>query len=243
MKAVFTVISILFFTTFFTSCKPTSSVIITSKAQAEKLGKYKSADQNKELETAEIPVENSKEIERLIISKKSKTKTNKTNLNLEPKEELVELPQTELGAEKIKTNTQTEMVYANTGNTGEDVISNAFRYEGVRYRSGGTSFEGVDCSGLVIASFRETKVQLPRTANEMSKRGFEIGKIQAMKGDLIFFRTNGNNSINHVGMVIETTDDGEVKFIHSSSSRGVMVSSTREDYYKKAFAQINRVIE
>ena len=61
------------------------------------------------------------------------------------------------------------------------------------------------------------------------------------KGDLIFFTTNGRGYINHVGMVIDIVGD-EIKFIHSSTSKGVIISSTKEHYYQKTFAQINRVI-
>jgi hypothetical protein len=62
------------------------------------------------------------------------------------------------------------------------------------------------------------------------------------KGDLIFFRTNGKSVINHVGMVTEVTDD-EIKFIHSSTQKGVIISSTKEPYYGKNFAQANRILE
>jgi len=61
------------------------------------------------------------------------------------------------------------------------------------------------------------------------------------KGDLVFFRTNGRGVISHVGMVIEN-DGEEIKFIHSSTSKGVIISSTKEPYYKRTFAQANRVI-
>mgnify|MGYP003616280647 FL=1 len=66
-------------------------------------------------------------------------------------------------------------------------------------------------------------------------------KDQAQKGDLIFFKTNKSREINHVGIVIEVSNE-EIKFIHSSTSRGVIISSTKEPYYKKTFVQINRVL-
>ena len=63
----------------------------------------------------------------------------------------------------------------------------------------------------------------------------------AKKGDLIFFKTNGRGHINHVGLVVEVNGD-EIKFVHSSVQRGVIVSSTKEAYYAKAFASVRRVI-
>ena len=70
----------------------------------------------------------------------------------------------------------------------------------------------------------------------------KIDDENAQKGDLIFFRTNGKNHINHVGMVVEVNDE-EIIFVHSSTSKGVIYSSTKEEYYGKNFAQVNRVIE
>ncbi|MEG0851230.1 MAG: NlpC/P60 family protein, partial [Flavobacterium sp.] len=65
---------------------------------------------------------------------------------------------------------------------------------------------------------------------------------EAQKGDLIFFKTNGRRHINHVGMVVENVD-GEIKFVHSSTHGGVMISSTKEAYYTRAFSQVNRVLD
>ncbi|MEY4038582.1 MAG: hypothetical protein RIR67_892, partial [Bacteroidota bacterium] len=65
---------------------------------------------------------------------------------------------------------------------------------------------------------------------------------EAKKGDLIFFKTRGGNQINHVGMVVEVCD-GEIRFIHSSTQSGVIISSTKEKYYEKNFTQINRVLQ
>ena len=64
---------------------------------------------------------------------------------------------------------------------------------------------------------------------------------EAKIGDLIFFKTNGRSQINHVGLVVDVCE-GEIKFIHSSVSNGVIISSTKEKYYQKNFSQINRVL-
>lgn len=122
----------------------------------------------------------------------------------------------------------------------EEVINSAFNYSGVRYRFGGTSFNGIDCSGLVMNAFANTEINLPRSSREMAQVGEKIKRSQAQKGDLIFFKTRGNR-ISHVGIITEVVD-GEIKFIHSSTSKGVIVSSTNEAYYKTRFAQINRVL-
>src|SRR5690606_4677862 len=121
------------------------------------------------------------------------------------------------------------------------MINNAMEFLGVHYRGGGTSRAGMDCSGMVTAVFDIFGMKLPRSSREMAKVGEKIDLAEAKKGDLVFFKTNGKRSINHVGMVVENNGD-EIKFIHSSTQRGVIISSTKEPYYKRAFAQANRVI-
>ncbi|MCC9042505.1 C40 family peptidase [Myroides sp. M-43] len=119
------------------------------------------------------------------------------------------------------------------------VLSTAFDYQGVRYRYGGMSRSGIDCSGLVSNAFGDTNIKLPRSSSEMAQVGETVRKSEAQIGDLIFFKTRGNR-ISHVGIITEVLSD-EIKFIHSSTSRGVIVSSTKENYYSRTFAQINRV--
>ncbi len=112
---------------------------------------------------------------------------------------------------------------------------------GTRYRSGGTTSNGFDCSGLMFTTFLELDITLPRSSHQMAKYGFEVPKSKAQKGDLIFFATNRRGTISHVGMITEVSDN-EIKFIHSSTSSGVIISSSNEDYYSRRFVQINRVL-
>jgi lipoprotein Spr len=113
---------------------------------------------------------------------------------------------------------------------------------GVKYKAGGTTKNGFDCSGLVFTTFESENIKLPRSSYEQSKIGKIINIDEAQKGDLIFFKTNKSKQINHVGLIIEVKSD-EIKFVHSSTSKGVIISSTKESYYKNSFTQINRVVE
>ncbi|MBF7090001.1 C40 family peptidase [Flavobacterium sp. ALJ2] len=122
------------------------------------------------------------------------------------------------------------------------LVLNATENMGVRYRTGGTTRSGFDCSGLIVTTFGSLDIKLPRSSIEQSRVGVKIASEEAKKGDLIFFKTNGRRQINHVGMVIEA-NDGEIKFIHSSVQRGVIVSSTKEAYYERNFTQVNRVLQ
>ncbi|WP_374175185.1 NlpC/P60 family protein [Flavobacterium tructae] len=124
----------------------------------------------------------------------------------------------------------------------EQLIVNATENIGTRYRSGGTTKAGFDCSGLMICTFNNFDIKLPRSSIEQSRIGIRVDTDSAQKGDLIFFKTNGRRRINHVGMVVEVTE-GEIKFVHSSTHGGVMISSTKEPYYQRSFSQVNRVLQ
>jgi cell wall-associated NlpC family hydrolase len=126
----------------------------------------------------------------------------------------------------------------------DEIVDSASQNIGVKYKTAGTSKSGFDCSGLVYSTFSQFDIKLPRTSIEQSKTGIDFGKNtdEAKKGDLIFFKTNNRSQINHVGIVTEVNDQ-EIKFIHTSTSKGVIISSTKQPYYKKTFAQLNRILE
>ena len=130
-----------------------------------------------------------------------------------------------------------------TNQLAEQLIDAAADNLGVKYKYAGTTKVGYDCSGLIYTIFNAENITLPRNSFQQSKIGIVLNpkKDQVQKGDLIFFKTNKNREINHVGIVIEATDD-EIKFIHSSTSKGVIISSTKEPYYQKTFVQINRIL-
>ena len=123
----------------------------------------------------------------------------------------------------------------------ELVIATASSNIGTKYKSGGTDSDGFDCSGLMFSSFKTIAITLPRTSSEQATYGVKIDKKFAQKGDLIFFATNGSYTISHVGLITEVSEN-DIKFVHSSTSAGVIISSLNEEYYDKRFVQINRVI-
>jgi lipoprotein Spr len=203
--------------TFFSSCKPTS-IIITSKSEAEKKGFYhtpevtiiiKTEKQNRPVSTIKTP-------------KKEPKKDIKSRLSTEDKSDDFDV-----------TNSDTTYLVA-------QLINSASENLGANYKSGGTTPEGYDCSGLMFSTFSKFDIILPRSSNEMSRLGKVLHPDEIKKGDLIFFRTNRKSVINHVGMVTEVLPD-EIKFIHSATSSGVIISSTKEPYYSKTFAQANRI--
>lgn len=122
------------------------------------------------------------------------------------------------------------------------IVEKAVNNIGVKYKTGGTTNAGMDCSGLVYSTYKQFNKNLPRTSYAMANEGTSVSKNNAKPGDLIFFKTNGRGEINHVGIITEITNN-EIKFVHSSTSKGVIISSTKETYYGNAFTQINRIIE
>ena len=115
-------------------------------------------------------------------------------------------------------------------------------YNGTPYRYGGTTKRGMDCSGLVYVSFNENGIPLQRISSQMAKQGKKIKLRQVEKGDLLFFTTSKNKRrINHVGLVVSTRG-GDIQFIHSTTSRGVLVSSLSEGYWNYAFNHARRIL-
>lgn len=124
----------------------------------------------------------------------------------------------------------------------DDLVDNATDNIGSPYKFDGTTKNGFDCSGLVYTSYKKEAIILPRTSLEMSNYGKRINKENARKADLIFFKTGGSSKINHVGLIVDNNRD-DIKFIHSSTKKGVIISSLKEDYYRKSFSHINRIVE
>lgn len=122
-----------------------------------------------------------------------------------------------------------------------EIIDFAKSFEGTRYKFGGTTNAGMDCSGLVYTAFQKENISLPRISRDMAKKGILISFKDIQEGDLVFFKTSSRNSINHVGLVVESKR-GEIRFIHSTIQAGVIISSLEEAYWKKAFVEVRRVI-
>jgi len=143
---------------------------------------------------------------------------------------------------KLETPRDGESLGKPAAKISEQIINTALTFSGTRYKFGGTTNKGMDCSGLLYVAFGEHDVQLPRASYQMAEEGQKINLKDIDKGDLLFFGTSKRkNNINHVGLVVQVDGD-EIKFIHSTSSRGVIVSSLREGYWNHAFIRAARVL-
>ncbi|MGY5956212.1 bifunctional murein DD-endopeptidase/murein LD-carboxypeptidase [Kosakonia sp. BK9b] len=109
-------------------------------------------------------------------------------------------------------------------------------WKGVRYRLGGDTKKGIDCSGFVQRTFREQfGLELPRSTWEQQETGKSISRTSLRTGDLVLFRAGSTGR--HVGIYI-----GNNQFVHASTSSGVMISSMDEPYWKKRYNEARRIL-
>ncbi|KAB1182789.1 hypothetical protein F6450_05480 [Photobacterium damselae subsp. damselae] len=115
-------------------------------------------------------------------------------------------------------------------------FSSVYRsWKGTPYRYGGTTRRGIDCSAFVQVGYSNVyDLALPRTTAEQVKKGKKISRANAREGDLVFFRTGRNSR--HVGIYL-----GNSEFLHASRSKGVIISSLDNPYWRRTFWQIRRM--
>jgi cell wall-associated NlpC family hydrolase len=121
---------------------------------------------------------------------------------------------------------------ANFANLVESVTMAIIKYKDTQYQYGGSSLDGIDCSGFTLNVYQQAfNVSLPRSAREQYQVGDVVEDRANLKfGDLVFFNTRRRVRPGHVGIYI-----GDGKFVHASSSVGVSISSLDDDYYNRKY--------
>ncbi|OYT75638.1 MAG: hypothetical protein CFK49_02080 [Armatimonadetes bacterium JP3_11] len=124
---------------------------------------------------------------------------------------------------------------ASTGETSQ-AVRHALSYLGARYRYGGSSSRGFDCSGFTAYIYRRHGINLPHNSSAQYRVGKPVSRSELRPGDLVFFRTRGSR-ISHVGIYI-----GDGKFVHASSARGrVRIDTLNSGYYKQRYVGARRI--
>lgn len=117
-----------------------------------------------------------------------------------------------------------------------DVAAAAQLWLGTPYRYGGYDRRGIDCSALAQNILGDLGATLPRTVENQRMQGSPVDRGRLEAGDLVFFRL-GSGRVNHVGVMLDRN-----RFVHSSSSRGVVVDLLMDDYFARNFADARRVV-
>jgi len=123
--------------------------------------------------------------------------------------------------------------------TGRKVVHVAQRYEGARYKWGGASPKGFDCSGFTWYVFKKaTDMDIGRGVEEQWRHGHSVTHGKWQPGDLVFFKNTFERGLSHVGIFIRKD-----KFIHAENEKtGVVISSLESDYYSKHYAGARRLL-
>jgi lipoprotein Spr len=121
------------------------------------------------------------------------------------------------------------------GELRDKIVSSVLCWEGIKYKWGGQTKAGVDCSGLVQRVYRDYGFELPRTSYEQFRVGVGIPRAKLEPGDLVFFNTNGAGA-SHVGIYL-----GEGQFISATRYR-VEIQSLDQPYWNTTYRGSRRVI-
>ena len=118
---------------------------------------------------------------------------------------------------------------------GEELAAFAMSLRGVRYRYGGATREGFDCSGLVFYAHRQLGLTVPRTSRDQAGGARQIKESKLRRGDLVFFKI-GSRHVNHVGIYI-----GDRRFVHApGDGKPVTINSLDDEYYVQRFDSAGR---
>lgn len=119
--------------------------------------------------------------------------------------------------------------------TTDKLLQQFAAWEGTRYRVGGLSRKGIDCSGFVYLTYQELLgINLPRSADEQATLGKQVETEELRTGDLVFFKTGRRGR--HVGIYL---DSG--RFMHASTTKGVTISSMSDRYWSRKYWKATRL--
>jgi cell wall-associated NlpC family hydrolase len=121
---------------------------------------------------------------------------------------------------------------------GDAVANFALSLRGTRYRYGGATRDGFDCSGLVFYAHRQFGLSVPRTSRDQSEQAEAVKPRNLEAGDLVFFKID-SRQVNHVGIYI-----GKRNFVHApGAGKPVTINSLDDEFYERTFSSAGRFWE
>lgn len=122
--------------------------------------------------------------------------------------------------------------------SGRQVVRVAKKYEGAKYKRGGASPKGFDCSGFTWYVYKKaTDMDISRGVEEQWRHGHSVAHGRWQPSDLVFFENTFERGLSHVGVFIRKD-----QFIHAENEKtGVVISSLESDYYSKHYAGARRL--
>jgi cell wall-associated NlpC family hydrolase len=124
---------------------------------------------------------------------------------------------------------------ANSARVRQQLYAQYRQWKGTRYEVGGLSRRGIDCSGFMYVTFKsKLGVVLPRSTELQAELGRGVSRNELRPGDLVFFRTG--MFVRHVGVYLERG-----RFLHASTSHGVMISELGDIYWKPRYWKARRI--
>jgi probable lipoprotein NlpC len=145
----------------------------------------------------------------------------------------VHVPEREAAQTRIATGAKVNL--GDSERVKKQLFAQYGQWKGTKYEIGGLSRSGIDCSGFVYVTFKsKLGVVVPRSTDLQADAGKSVGKGELRAGDLVFFKTG--LFVRHVGIYLASG-----RFMHASTSQGVMISRLEEDYWKSSYWKARRI--
>lgn len=153
-------------------------------------------------------------------------------------------PEISATSNKVEYSFELQKTYAERLQVDASYVSNKWLYEKIdewwatRYCLGGSTKQCIDCSAFTAVIAKEVfNIVLLRTAQEQYQNSTIISKEELKEGDLVFFHTSNRREVTHVGVYLQNN-----KFVHASTSQGVMISDLNESYWKSKYYAAGRIM-
>lgn len=160
------------------------------------------------------------------------------------KESQLKQEEVSVSSNKIVYSFELQKVYAERLQVDASYVSNKWLYEKIeewwatRYCLGGSTKQCIDCSAFTAVIAKDVfNIVLLRTAQQQYENSTPISKEELVEGDLVFFHTSSRREVTHVGVYLQNN-----KFVHASTSQGVMISDLNDPYWKSKYYASGRIV-